>query len=161
MTRPAHLLLVLVVAASASVRADEGVEFFEKKIRPVLVKHCLECHSSASDEPKGDLLVDFRDGLRKGGETGAAIVPGKPSESLLLDALRYEQFEMPPKKQLPESVIADFERWIRAGAVDPRDHPPSPTDAAASTWKAQLVERGKWWSLQPLKRVLPPNIPQA
>ncbi len=138
--------------------AAEDVDFFEKKIRPVLVKHCYECHSAASDETKGELLLDYRGGIRKGGESGAAVVPGQPKKSLLLDALRYESFEMPPSKKLPKQVIADFKKWIQNGAVDPRDKAPSPTEAASSTWKAQLAERSRWWSLQPLKKVSPPKV---
>lgn len=138
--------------------ASDDTEFFESRIRPVLAEHCYECHSSASEEAKGDLLLDFRDGLRKGGESGPAILPGKPNESLLLEALRHESFEMPPKKKLPKAVIADFERWIREGAVDPRVKAPSPAEAASATWKAQLAERSRWWSLQPLREVSPPEI---
>jgi hypothetical protein len=134
------------------------LEFFESRIRPVLVKHCFECHSSASTEIKGELLVDFRGGLRKGGESGAAIVPGKPEKSLLLNALRYESFEMPPSGKLPARVIADFEQWIRDGAADPRDKAPSAEEAAGESWKAQLAERSHWWSLQPPKDVSPPNV---
>jgi len=136
----------------------EDLEFFESRIRPVLVKHCFECHSSASTGIKGELLVDFRDGLRKGGESGAAIVPGKPEKSLLLAALRYESYEMPPSGKLPARVIADFEKWIRDGAADPRDKAPSAEEAAGESWKAQLAERSHWWSLQPPKDVSPPDI---
>ncbi len=155
------LLIVLCFTAHSFACADDGIEFFEKKIRPVLVKHCYECHSAASDEAKGELVLDYRDGLRGGGESGAAIVPGKPQESLLLEALRHESFEMPPKKKLPAAVIADFEQWIRLGAVDPRDKTPSRTDVAASRWKAQLVERSQWWSLQPLKNESLPEVHAA
>ena len=98
--------------------------FFEKKIRPMLVKHCYECHSTASAELKGELSLDSRDGIRTGGESGPSVVPGNIDESLLIDALRYESFEMPPKKKLPEAVIRDFVRWIELGAIDPRDEPP-------------------------------------
>ena len=153
-----YLLIVLFSTAPMSICADEKTEFFEKKIRPVLVKHCYECHSAASDEAKGKLLLDFRGGLRKGGDSGPAVVPGKPKQSLILEALRYESFEMPPKKKLPAAVIADFEQWIRQGAVDPRDKALSPAEAAASTWKLQLAERSRWWSLQPLRNVSPPAV---
>ncbi len=77
------------------------LDFFEKKIRPVLVKHCYECHSADSKEVKGGLILDTREGLRKGGESGGhGVVPGEPGESVLLEALRYESYEMPPKQQL-------------------------------------------------------------
>lgn len=127
----------------------------------MLVEHCYECHSSGSSEVKGSLLLDFRDGLRKGGESGPAIVPGKPAASLLLEAMRYESFEMPPAGKLSERVIADFSRWIRDGAKDPRVKRPSPTEAAEATWKAKLAQRSRWWSLQPLKQVSPPDVNAA
>jgi len=145
-------------ASLAEDRTDPNVEFFEKKIRPVLVKHCYECHSSSAEELEAGLSVDFREGLRKGGDMGAAVVPGKPDESLLLEALRYESLEMPPAGKLPASVIADFERWIKSGAADPRDRPLSAVDAAEAAWKAKLTERAQWWSLQPPQPVTPPVI---
>src|SRR5262245_49595301 len=101
--------------------AKEQVEFFEKKIRPVLVEHCYECHSAQSDKLKGKLLLDNREAARKGGESGPAVIPGDPDSSLVVQALRYENFEMPPKGKLPAEVIANFEHWIKQGAADPRE----------------------------------------
>jgi hypothetical protein len=146
---------------AAPVGAGDDAEFFETRIRPILVTKCYECHSSASAEVKGNLLVDFRDGLRKGGDSGPAVVPEKPDESLLLNALRYDGIEMPPTGKLPDEVIADFEKWIGGGAVDPRDDPPSPTQAAADAWKIALEERRSWWSLQPPKPVTIPGVADA
>ncbi len=104
---------------SGAEPTQEELDFFEKKIRPVLVKHCYECHSAESKEVKGGLLLDTREGLQKGGDSGGhGVVPGEPAESVLLEALRYETFEMPPKQQLSETVIADFEKWIKMGAPD-------------------------------------------
>ncbi|MFO0904339.1 MAG: DUF1553 domain-containing protein [Pirellulales bacterium] len=103
--------------------STEARDFFEQKIRPVLVEHCYSCHAEKSLEQgqlKGGLLVDSRAGLLQGGDSGPAIVPGKPDDSLLLQALRYEGLEMPPKGKLPDPVLADFEAWIRSGAPDPR-----------------------------------------
>ena len=145
-----------IISVSASTADD--VEFFETRIRPVLVKHCYECHSSGSAEVKGGLLLDFRQGVRNGGETAPAVIPGKPEDSLLLEALRYESFEMPPKQKLPDAIIADFEQWIRNGAADPRDEPPSATEAADQVWKELLAERSQWWSLQPPQPVTPPTV---
>ncbi len=152
------LVIWLANGCGLSAYGSDDIRFFETRIRPVLVKHCYECHSSASSEVKGELLVDFRDGLRKGGESGPAVVPGKPTKSLLLNALRHESFEMPPRGKLPDRVIADFETWIRRGAIDPRDNQPSPTEAAALAWKTRLAERSRWWSLQPPKSVSPPEV---
>ncbi|MEY4176453.1 MAG: hypothetical protein RLY70_27, partial [Planctomycetota bacterium] len=112
-----------VLAACSPASADEGVDFFERKIRPVLVEHCQSCHSGEADKAgklKGGLRVDSKAGLRLGGDSGPAVVEGDPANSLLLAALRYDGLEMPPKGKLPDTVIADFESWIKAGAVDPR-----------------------------------------
>ncbi len=150
--------LLLSQPVSAEQDKTAAIEFFEKKIRPVLAKHCYECHSSSSEELEGGLSVDFRDGLLKGGDSGKAVVPGKPDESLLLEALRYESLEMPPEGKLPAAVIKDFEHWIQTGAADPRERPLSATDAAEAAWAAKLTERAKWWSLQPPRKVTPPEI---
>lgn len=142
-----------------STCADDSREaFFEKQIRPVLVKHCYECHSSAIAEPKGGLRLDFREGPTRGGDSGVAIEPGKAEASLLIESLRYKSFEMPPSKPLPEPVIADFEKWIRDGAFDPRDQPPSATESSEQTWKAQLAQRRHWWSLQQPQETHPPDV---
>ena len=155
----AMLVLALAVIGSGHrANADEvGVEFFEKKIRPVLVKHCYECHSADAKKLGGGLLLDHRDGLRKGGDSGAAIVIGKPEASLLVKAIRHDDdsVKMPPKGKLPEAVIADFETWIKNGAADPREVPTR--SKAADSWDEVFRERAKWWSLQPVQK---PNVPQ-
>src|SRR2546421_9391796 len=115
------VLLTSLAVARAVEPAREQVEFFEKKIRPVLVEQCYKCHSARADKVRGGLLLDSRDGLLKGGESGPAVTPGKPHDSLLLKAIRYEDHEMPPKSKLPDAVIADFQTWIRLGASDSRD----------------------------------------
>jgi Protein of unknown function (DUF1549)/Protein of unknown function (DUF1553)/Planctomycete cytochrome C len=142
------------------IRADDKVpptqeqlQFFESRIRPVLVEHCYECHSldaAANGKLRGQLRLDSSPASLRGGESGPAVVPGKPDESLLLSALRYEDFQMPPKGQLPAQVVKDFESWIAQGAADPRleDHPTKP----ASTINYEAGR--KFWSFQPL--VLPP-----
>ena len=100
----------------------EQLQFFEKKIRPVLVKHCYECHSKDSKELEAGLRLDTRAGIRQGGESGEpSIVPKDHKSGLLLNALRHEDLEMPPKEKLPDEVIADFETWIKEGAADPRE----------------------------------------
>jgi len=138
--RPAmHSLLKLLfiaicamVTTSAGADTDDGTAFFESRIRPVLVKSCYKCHSSQSQLPKGGLRVDSREALLRGGESGPAIVPGKPGDSLLLMALSYEGdvVEMPPKEKLPARVLADFRRWIASGATDPRTETPLVTKPA-------------------------------
>ncbi len=114
----------------------EQEQFFEAKVRPVLVTHCGKCHASTAKKLRGGLRLDSREGLRLGGDSGPAIVPGQPDESLLLRAIRYrdEDLQMPPKGKLPDSIVADFEAWIRMGAPDPRTGPASaPTGARRPT----------------------------
>ncbi|WP_197441353.1 DUF1549 domain-containing protein [Thalassoglobus neptunius] len=132
----------------------QEVEFFEKKIRPILVKHCYECHSADSKSLRGGLLVDNAHGLTEGGDSGPAIVAGNPAEGTLMEALRYETFEMPPRQQLPEDVIEDFEEWIRRGAVDPRTAATPRHDRAGID-----LEKGReFWSFQPVERQTPPSV---
>lgn len=119
-----HGLRCLMALACLTIQAratDEGIEFFEKRIRPVLAEHCYRCHAAEFNEAKGGLTVDTREGLQRGGESGPAVVPGSPEDSLLLEALRYESLEMPPSGPLTKAQIADFETWISMGAPDPRD----------------------------------------
>jgi len=116
-------VLVGLTVASQAEPSAEGIAFFEKKIRPVLVEHCYKCHSANSEKVRGELLVDTRAGLLRGGASGHAVVPKNPEASLLIEAIRHEDEDlaMPPKNKLPASVIADFEKWIMMGAPDPRD----------------------------------------
>ena len=97
-------LLVAGVDVFAAEPTAKGLAFFEKKIRPVLVEHCYKCHSASSEKVKGGLLLDTREGIRKGGESGHAVVPGDLKESLLISALKHNDFELPPKGRLPAAV---------------------------------------------------------
>ncbi len=139
----------LLLPRVASAADDPKVEFFEKKIRPVLVEHCYKCHdgeAAKAKKLKGGLRLDSKAGWSKGGDTGPAIVPGKPKEGTLLESLRYDgDLQMPPKGKLPANVIADFEKWIKDGAVDPR------TDAAAvpKTPTIDFEKARQFWSLKP------------
>src|SRR5262249_16591312 len=105
-------------ARAADRAGPEGVEFFEKRIRPRLVQHCYPCHSTQAGKAKGKLLLDSRDAVRKGGSSGPAVVPGDPAKSVLLKAVRYEDeaLRMPPKGQLSAAEIADLEAWVKLGA---------------------------------------------
>lgn len=119
--------------------SGESIDFFEKKIRPVLIKHCYECHSSEGKKSKGGLLLDTREASRSGGETGPAVVPFDLAESLLYTAISFTdpKLEMPPKHQLEAAVIADFKKWIELGAPDPRE-----TTVAPGTGKGPLHYTG-------------------
>ena len=150
--------LLLAATGALSAADPKGEEFFERRIRPVLVRECYACHSSAATEIKGGLRVDSRAAIRAGGETGPAVIPGRVNKSLLIDALEHRTLEMPPKKKLPKNIIADFRKWIEQGAPDPRDHPPTANKAAEQSWELVLTERRKWWSLQPVARVSPPDV---
>ncbi|QDU92789.1 DUF1549 domain-containing protein [Lignipirellula cremea] len=149
-----------VLAPAAS---PEQLDFFEKKIRPVLVQHCHACHNSQGKK-KGGLAVDHRAALLAGGDSGAAIVAGKPKESLLIQALRHEGgYEMPAQAPpLAQAVIRDFERWVSDGAADPRvDPPPAGAVVQAAPWEQLREERKQWWAFQPLRDVAPPQVDNA
>ncbi|MEX2188197.1 MAG: DUF1553 domain-containing protein [Pirellulales bacterium] len=138
----------------------EKLDFFERKIRPMLLEHCYACHSQqakADGKLKGGLRLDTAAGWRTGGDSGPAIVPGKPDESLLIEALRYESYEMPPKGKLPDAVIADFAAWIAAGAADPRTG-----DAPSATAKRTIdIEAGRrHWAYQLPKATPLPDVEQ-
>lgn len=122
-----HILITLSVCGisatlvGADLPSAADLEFFEKRIRPVLVENCYQCHSATSEKLKGGLRLDSRAGMLKGGESGAAIVPGKPDESLLVKAVRYknEDTAMPPKKKLADAQVADLEVWVQLGSPWP------------------------------------------
>ena len=115
------LLLGVLSWTRPSFADERGLEFFEAKIRPVLVERCNRCHSAGKKAPKGGLRLDSPAGLLKGGDSGAVIAPGKVDESLLIDAIAHEGgvAEMPPDAKLPDRVIADFRQWVEIGAPLP------------------------------------------
>jgi cytochrome c553 len=149
-------LLAAALPAAGALTTDpmaqptpDQLAFFEKNIRPVLADKCYKCHSAQSEKVKGGLMLDTRDGIRAGGDSGHAVVPGNLKESLLVKALHWEDkdLQMPPEKdggKLPDDVIASFEKWITMGAPDPRDGEAKvvkkaldPKEARASVWAFQ------------------------
>jgi len=130
----------------------EQVKFFETKVRPLLAEHCFKCHGA--DQQKGGLRLDARGQMLLGGDSGPAIVPGKPEESLLLEAVRYESFEMPPSRQLPEGDIKVLATWIQAGAFWPGDD-----GKVAVRVEGKLFSETdlNWWSFQPVHK---PDLPR-
>ncbi len=136
----------------------EQIAFFEKSIRPVLVKECYSCHATTAKKIRGGLTLDTRKGLRDGGETGPALVPGDPKKSLLIKALKHTQddLKMPPKKKLAAELVADFEKWIAMGAPDPRD-------GSVKIAKNEIdIEKGrKFWSFQPPQKKTPRPVKDA
>ena len=128
-------------------------DFFEQKIRPILAQDCYECHQSSGPR-KGGLALDDRQGLLKGGDSGPSIIPGNPDQSLLIQLIRHEDIDrtMPRSgAKLEDPVIRDFEAWIRHGAPDPRDLPPTQEELTLDTqWEAIMDRRKQWWSFQPI-----------
>ncbi len=146
-------------AAPVADATSEGIAFFEKNVRPILIERCYECHSAAK-KIKGGLALDTRDATRKGGETGAAIVPGKPSESRLIEAVRYQNrdLQMPPKSPLAAGEVKALEQWIAMGAPDPRTSE-RPATAHKGPVAPGIEEGRKHWAFRPLSTPAPPNVP--
>jgi len=152
------LLSLLLGAASVAAEPtfdEPSIEFFEKEVRPILTARCLECHGGGDKAPKGGLRMDARAELLKGGDTGAAIVPGKPTESLLVSAINYgDVYQMPPKSKLPAKEIATLTKWVEMGAPWPKE--------VATVGKVQpfdlAVRRDEHWCWQPIKDHAPPAV---
>jgi Protein of unknown function (DUF1553)/Protein of unknown function (DUF1549)/Planctomycete cytochrome C len=153
------ILPLLLLASPALANADEttsGVEFFEKKVRPLLVDNCYICHS-ADTNSKGGLRVDDRNGLIQGGSSGPAVVPGNPEDSLLLQAVQHAEgvARMPPKKKLTDDQLADLTRWIKEGAAWPEVKVPTSVGKTNANYEKLRKEH---WAWQPLG---PANVPQV
>jgi cytochrome c553 len=142
----AFLSQTVVATAAAAAAPAADAEHFEKRIRPLLLEHCVECHGDKKQ--KGSLRLDFKGGWEQGGDSGPAITPGKVDESLLWKAVSYtdRDLKMPPKKKLSDSELAELRTWIEAGAIDPRQTPPAPS-GSSHTPKID----GSFWSFQPPK----------
>jgi hypothetical protein len=151
------------IKIAAAIKADPAdVDFFEKKVRPILSARCQGCHGP--EKQKGGLRLDARATVLAGGTTGPAVVPGNPKESLLVDAINYgETYQMPPKSKLPPGEIATLTEWVERGA-------PWGITAGTSTEiagtakipgalsKAEFQARARYWSFQPLRKVSPPAV---
>jgi hypothetical protein len=153
------LLLTLFVGALVWGRAvaaadltPEQTDFFENKIRPILGDHCYKCHSTLAEKIKGGLLLDSREALLKGGDTGKAIVPGDPEASLLIKAVRYTDpdLQMPKDKKLDDDQIADLVKWVQMGAPDPR--------TATADQRKWSDNKTNHWAWQPVKHVALPDV---
>jgi hypothetical protein len=156
-------LIPAALGAEAAKITPEQLEFFEKKIRPVLVVNCYDCHSEEKGKNKGELTLDTRDGIRAGGDRGPAIVPGKPDDSVLINAIRQVgQLHMPPDSRggpLPDEVVADFEKWVKDGAADPRDSAKIVGARAAKPEKVYEWDKEReYWAFQKPKAVAPPQV---
>lgn len=158
--------LSLAQAASSVSGAEAGdIEFFESRIRPVLVEHCYECHSAAAKKVKGGLRLDSREGWAKGGDSGPAIVPGKPDDSLLIRGVRHwdKDFTMPPDTRLPAAQVADLVEWVKRGAPDPRTTAPALAGSTpAKPAEAMALSKGRQhWAFQPVKHSPVPAVRES
>lgn len=155
------------LTAGAARAADApGVEFFESRIRPIFVENCNSCHSAGAKKLKGDLRVDSRASLLKGGTSGtAAVVPGKVDGSNLIHAVKWEDedLRMPPKTKLAPEKIADLEAWVKMGAPMPADAPATTTPASAGGHPVAMTlpEGRKFWSFVPPREPAVPAIDGA
>ncbi len=129
----------VAAAGSGEVASAEQLEFFEKQVRPLLVTHCYECHSGESPKLQAGLRLDHRDGFLVGGDSGPSILPGDAQASLLVESIRYESYEMPPKGKLAEHEIEVLVQWINSGAPWPDEAPP----ALANSSSFDIHERGR------------------
>ncbi|MEM7009929.1 MAG: DUF1549 domain-containing protein, partial [Verrucomicrobiota bacterium] len=150
---PKVLSTAILMTAWCSLSAQQDIsqahlDFFEKNIRPNLIKYCYECHSVAENTSRGGLLVDTRVALLQGGDTGPALVPGNAEESIFWDAINWQHgFEMPPDDPMPDQVIAFFKEWIDMGAPDPREVEVAQFDSGIT--EEQIAEaRNEHWSFQ-------------
>ena len=159
--RTFSLALVLGSLLTLSTSAVQGTDvpitakqtqFFEENIRPLLVQHCYACHGS--EKQKNGLRVDSLEALLTGGDSGPAITLGKPDESLLIEAIEYNGFEMPPSAALPQQIVDDIRQWISDGAKWPTTTPDPSRDLALRF----TDEDRDFWSFQEIKKPRPPRV---
>ena len=156
------LLLIALLAASSQVAfgqdelSREELNFFEAKIRPVLIKECYGCHSAKTGATKGGLMVDTKDALLMGGDSGPAITPGDLDESLLWGSINHEDYNMPPGKMLSDKVIEDFKKWIEMGAPDPRVM--KVTEIKSEITPEDVAKGREFWAFKPPAL---PSIPKV
>jgi hypothetical protein len=138
----------------------EGIQFFERRIRPVLIERCYSCHSAQTAQPGGALRLDSRDALRQGGQDGPVVVPGDPGRSLLVEILRrpHPDNRMPPQSALSRSAMLDFESWVRMGCPDPRGEKQK---AESGKLKVEGRTEGRHWAFEPVKDLPFPAVRDA
>jgi len=151
------LLVCQGTPADAADPTPEQVDFFESKIRPVLVRECYSCHSNQTGNAKGGLRLDNARLMQIGGDSGPAVVAGDVESSLLISALEYDEFAMPPSGPLSASVVADFRRWVEMGAPDPRATKPAQFHSQITDRDIAEAKRNFWAYRQP-ESVEPPQV---
>src|SRR5579871_2421974 len=153
--RLAALVLAALLGPSAGLRAADGLDFFEAKIRPILVQRCHACHSAAGKQ-KGGLRLDSRAAILHGGDSGPAVVPGKPEQSRLVTAIGYGNvdLQMPPEGKLPDAAVADLTEWVRRGAPWPKEDAPKATAAGFDLAR----RKAEHWAWRPVRPTPPPAV---
>ena len=152
-----------VFAGPDDSRDAAGLEFFERRIRPILVEHCLECHGEDPGTIKGDLDLTTAAGVLKGGDSGPSIVPGDPDASPLYVAVTYldKEFAMPPRGRMSANAIEDIRRWIEMGAPDPRTGTAAGTEIEVDPRRDPRGGGRDHWAYRPMGVVDPPNPTEA
>ncbi len=152
------LMAITLTGSSVNAQDDPGaddskqIEFFETKVRPLLVNRCFECHSGTSPKISAGLRLDSRAAIIKGGDSGPAMIPGSPDKSLLIQAVRYEKNEMPPDQKLSSAEISVLEKWVASGAVWPKETLEPTRSVKGYDWD----RAGEHWAFQPIKKYEPP-----
>jgi len=144
--------------ALAAPADDAKIAFFEKNVRPILIKRCYECHSVESGKGKGGLFIDSRDAILKGGDNGPALVAGNPDKSHIIESIRYQNqdLQMPPKGAMPAAEVKTLEEWVKMGAPDPREAVATGKPSAPRV--IDLKEGAKHWAFRPIST---PAVPKA
>ena len=158
---PNFRLYIFTLALSTNWLIGNTNTFFESKVRPILSEKCYECHSASASKSKGGLRLDHINLILKGGDSGPALVKGKPLESLIMEAIRYEDpdFHMPPKEKLSKQVVVDFEKWIMEGAHWPKENEPvASTKKKRSSFNLEK-RKNEHWCWQPIQKPEVPSLP--
>ena len=158
---PNFRLYIFTLALSTNWLIGNTNTFFESKVRPILSEKCYECHSASANKSKGGLRLDHINLILKGGDSGPALVIGKPLESLIMEAIRYEDpdFHMPPKEKLSKQVVVDFEKWIMEGAHWPKENEPvASTKKKRSSFNLEK-RKNEHWCWQPIQKPEVPSLP--
>ena len=164
---PCRLLTVIVIIfavclPASALSAADGIDFFENKVRPVLVQHCYSCHSGKSKKLRGGLRLDSREAMLTGGESGPALAPGQPDKSRLIEAIDYKNVElqMPPRGKLPEAALDDLTTWVKMGAPWPKQASSGNVGVIKSAFDLNERKRSHW-AWQPLRPQTPPSVRDA
>lgn len=154
MLATACLPVIVSAQEQAETKFDpEHIDFFESKVRPIFIKRCVSCHGEEKQE--SGLRMDARSAILHGADSGKVVVPGKPEESGLIRAIRYEDYEMPPSGQMPEEEIAAIEHWVKLGMPWPEEAEP----AVPLTFDERLVhDKANHWAFQPIANPEPPQV---